>query len=252
MDLTALRRAVAGALGFLTRIPVGRSSAAWEAFQRRPATMVVVGYLVGTILAVIAVVPLPAVTIGVVFPGAIITVLGINHLDGLADCGDAAAVHGPPEERRQVLKDTTLGIGGITAVGLVLIGLALAGIGLASLPARITIGIVIAAEVGADLGMALLAYVGTAAHDGLGAQLIEGATADQAVVPVVLAGPALLTTLPSPAAASAVGAALLVTAGVARWARRALGGISGDSFGAAHELARVAGLHCGIAVWMAL
>ena len=34
-----------------------------------------------------------------------------------------------------------------------------------------------------------------------------------------------------------------------RWARRRLGGVSGDALGATNELARVAALHAGVIAW---
>ena len=39
-------RAIRGAIGFLTRIPVGGSGADWNAFQRAAYSLPVVGYLI--------------------------------------------------------------------------------------------------------------------------------------------------------------------------------------------------------------
>ena len=45
-------KAVAGALGFLTWLPVGRTADHWEAFAARPGVIPAVGYVVGGIVAI--------------------------------------------------------------------------------------------------------------------------------------------------------------------------------------------------------
>ncbi|EMA62824.1 adenosylcobinamide-GDP ribazoletransferase [Halorubrum kocurii] len=259
MVLTALR----GALGFLTRVPVGRDEAAWEAFSRSPWTFPVVGYLVGGLLAVpllLASPPAsaPAPTVALAFVLAVYVVTGIGHLDGVADLGDAAVVHGDREERRRALKDSALGVGGTVALALVVLGLATAALALIEIAAAAggsgaplaALGIVVAAEVGAKAATATLVCVGDAPHEGLGS-VLTGESSAGATLPVLalaapaapLAWPRLLPGL------TALLAALATAALVARWARRRLGGISGDALGATNELARVAALHAGVIAW---
>jgi adenosylcobinamide-GDP ribazoletransferase len=241
-------RALRGAVGFLTRVPIGRSESAWMALGEQPAVMVLAAYAVGGLVAVPVVVPLPPVTVGVGFVLAVLAVTGITHLDGLADLGDAAVVHGSPARRREVMRDTTLGVGGSVALGLALVGLALAGVGLAGLPLREAVGTVVAAEVGAKLAMVGLASVGEATHDGLGSHL-TGATERDLGSGAVLALPALGLTWPSPVAAVSLLAGLVASAVVLAWARARLGGVSGDVFGATNEVARLAALHAGVVAW---
>ncbi|MUW16062.1 adenosylcobinamide-GDP ribazoletransferase, partial [Halorubrum sp. CBA1125] len=127
MSPTALR----GALGFLTRLPVGRDEATWEAFVQSPATFPVVGYLVGALVALPFLLPAPAPTVALAFPVAVYAATGITHLDGVADLGDAAVVHGDAAARRAVLKDSALGVGGTVALVAVVLGLATAAFALA-------------------------------------------------------------------------------------------------------------------------
>ncbi|WP_050033126.1 adenosylcobinamide-GDP ribazoletransferase [Halorubrum halophilum] len=259
MVLTALR----GAVGFLTRIPVGRDEAAWAAFARSPWTFPVVGYFVGALVAapLLLVSPpasVPAPTVAFAFVLAVYAVTGIGHLDGVADLGDAAVVHGDREERRRVLKDSELGVGGTVALALVLFGLATAALALVEIGTTAgtggtplaALGIVVAAEVGAKAATATLVCVGDAPHEGLGSA-VTGESSPRAILPVLaLAAPAALLAWPRLLPGLAALLATLATAAlVARWSRRRLGGVSGDALGATTEIARVAALHAGVIAW---
>jgi adenosylcobinamide-GDP ribazoletransferase len=270
--------AVAGALGFLTRVPVGRSERAWTAFARHPAAAVVPGYVVGVLAAVVLVgvsLVLPGVSPAVAafaYVLAVYALVGINNLDGVADCGDAAVVHGNPERRREVLTDTTTGVGGLAAVALVVAGLALGALAVAGTAPLPALAIVLAAEVGARAGLAGLAGFAEAPHDGLGSAIAEETGPGTLAVAMALAVPAVAWPLATPigdvptteassvvrdvlgepevfAAVGAVAGALAATAVVGAWAHRRLGGANGDVYGAATEVARVAGLHAGVIAW---
>ena len=247
MVLSALR----GALGFLTRLPVGHDEPSWDAFRRTPTAFPLAGYVVGALLAVPVVLPaVPAPVVAFLFVLVLLGVTGITHLDGLADLGDAAVVHGA-DRRHEVLKDAQVGVGGTVAVAAALAGLALAGLALAGLPTRAAAGLVVAAEVTAKLSMAGLAAFGSPAHEGLGSQLL-GATPRGLLPAAALALPATVLTWPSPAAAAGLLAGLAAASLLVRWVRGWLGGVSGDAFGAANELARLAALHAGVLAWYAL
>lgn len=243
MVLTAAR----GAVGFLTRLPLGRSERAWRALGEAPAVMVPAGYLIGAV-AGLAVVLVPGAVAGLAYPAVLVGLTGIAHADGLADVGDAAVVHGSPAERLDVMRDTVTGVGGTVALGLDLLGLALAGLALADAPVRIAVGVVVAAEVGAKLAMVGLAVLGGPARSGMGAQL-AGAAPLQLVAGALLAAPAVVVAWPALAPAVALPAALVGGGLVAAWARAQLAGITGDVFGATNEVARVVALHAGVVAW---
>ncbi|WP_255196561.1 adenosylcobinamide-GDP ribazoletransferase [Halorarius litoreus] len=247
MVLTALR----GAVGFLTRIPVGHDGDAWEAFQRAPVAFPAVGYLVGGLAALplLGVAVLPASTVAAVAVVWLYTLTGITHLDGVADLGDAAVVHGDPGQRVEVLKDTVLGVGGTVALGVVLLAVALGFLGLAATPIRIAVAVVVASEVGAKLSMAGVACLGTARHEGLGSAFTTASGPRSLLPAVVVALPAGLLAWPSPVAAVALVGAVAGGALVSRWANGLVGGVNGDVFGAANELARLTGLHVGVVAW---
>jgi len=242
--------ALRGAIGFLTRLRVGHSEAAWAAFRASPWAFPLAGYAVGGLLALpFALDALPASTLALAYFAAVFGVTGINHLDGVADVGDALVVHGDSDERTRVLKDTTVGVGAVAAVAVVVAGLALGALGVVGLPTRAAIAVVVAAEVGAKLGMAAVACLGTAAHEGLGSQFTERAGRSDLLPAVLVAAPAVVLSWPTPAAAGALAGAF--AAGLlALWRLRALlGGVNGDVFGAVNEVGRVAGLHVGVVAW---
>ena len=245
MVLTALR----GALGFLTRIPVGRDEAAWEAFRRTPAAFPLAGYVVGALLAAPFALGLPRATAAFAFLAWVYLVTGVNHADGLADLGDAAVVHGDPAERRAAMRDTTVGVGAVLSLGVALVGLALGGLALAGAPVVAAVGLVVTAEVAAKLAVAALVCTGTPSHEGFGAAFADRSSAGDLALAVALSVPVVVLAGSIAAGLAALAGALLVAAAVGRWADRRLGGVGGDAFGATNELARVVALHAGVVAW---
>jgi adenosylcobinamide-GDP ribazoletransferase len=247
--------ALRGAVGFLTQLPVRADEADWLAFAATPAAFPAVGYLVGALAALALLFPGVVGAFG--FVAVVVLLTGVNHADGLADLGDAAVVHGDAERRRAVLKDSDVGVGGALALGVALVGLALAALGLADLSWPTALALAVAAEVGAKLGLATLACLGAASHEGFGSAFTERCTPGGLVGPALLALPAALL----PAVSAPADAVPLVTAGFAalaspvavalwlrRWADTRLGGVNGDVFGAANELGRLAALHAALLV----
>ncbi|MXV61964.1 adenosylcobinamide-GDP ribazoletransferase [Natronorubrum sp. JWXQ-INN-674] len=246
--------AARGAAGFLTRLPVGHRDGDWTAFRSRPAAFPIVGYVGGALAALplLAAETLPAPTVALAYLLAVYAVFGIHHLDGVADLGDALVVHGDVERRREVLKDTTTGVGALLAVSAIVAALALAGLALAGVPVFTAVAIAIAAEVGTKLGMAAMACFGRASHEGMGRQFTDAAASRSFVAPAVVAVPVVALSWPAPVAAVALVGALAGLGLPWYWANRHLGGISGDIFGAANEIGRVAGVHAGVIAWTLL
>lgn len=240
MAVNALR----GAFGFLTRLPVRRVDGDWEAFRRSPWAFPVVGYVIGIGAATPFLLPLPGAAMVASYVLVLYLLTGVNHADGLADLGDAAAVHGD-QRRRTVLKDSNLGVGGTLALAVVVVGTAFTVASVADARVYAVLGVVVAAEVGAKLGMALLACYGAAPHEGLGSQFTRNTPEDAAAsllasAPVVVFGPSAVALLGGPVVAFAL----------RRWTVGWLGGVNGDVFGATNELGRLVGLLLGVMAWM--
>ncbi|WP_435115684.1 adenosylcobinamide-GDP ribazoletransferase [Halolamina sp. C58] len=249
MALSALR----GAVGFLTRLPVGGDATDWRAVTESPWAFPVVGVGTGLLLAA------PVVALGgrslpllaaVGYLGLWVGLSGITHLDGVADLGDAAVVHGDAEARVAVLKDSEVGVGAVVALLLATLGTALAVASLAGGSRPLVAAVIVGAEVGAKAAMAALACLATARHEGLGAQFTEpNGPRDLLPVALVLVAAAggvwFLVPAALPGATLTCAAALGGSWLLARWANGLLDGVNGDVFGAVDVAARLAGLVAG-------
>lgn len=252
MILSAIR----GGIGFLTRVPIGHDEEAWDAFRQTPVSFTLVGYPLGAVVALpftlLPVVPTPTV-IGL-YLLILISMTGITHLDGIADVGDAAVVHDDgddPNRRRSVLHDSQVGVGGALAVTVITVLLTLGVLSAADTTPQVTFMFVFTAEIGAKSAMALLVCIGDAAHDGLGAALIDEST-PLSLLPVALSLTPLFFIVPQlgigPTAA-VVSTPLAVAWAMKRWADNTLGGISGDILGSVNEISRAVAIHAGVVVW---
>lgn len=229
-------RALAAGVCFLTRVPLGR----WIAVDGRdvaragavfPLIGASVGMVVGTVAFAFARALSPwlaavlALAIGAVLTGAL-------HLDALADSADALGARSR-KHALEIMRDHAIGSYGAVAVALDL--LLKAG----ALSALIAHGDVVRAAVSAGAlsratPVILACFLPYArADDGLGSPLTRAGTG-RALVALVLA--ATITIALAGWRGAAVGAAaavLTVALGLAM--RRSLGGVTGDTLGAAVE-----------------
>ncbi|MFZ5863205.1 MAG: adenosylcobinamide-GDP ribazoletransferase [Nitrospirota bacterium] len=228
------------AWAFLTVVPLGRRGRAanGEACGRSLAAFPLVGLALGAALAVFS---LAAVRL---FPAALVATLAVLflawfsgglHLDGVADTADACGARSR-EDALRIMKGSTIGTYGSLALFSVL-GLKIAG--LAALPPRALAPALLVmpvlgrwAHVHATVGRPYAREQGTAKA------FVEGATraawwvatVTTLAIAAAAMGPAGL------AAVAVVGATVTVYArGVTRW----LGGVTGDTIGAAGEGAEV-------------
>jgi adenosylcobinamide-GDP ribazoletransferase len=236
------------AIAFLTRVPVRHHPADARDRARSVPWFPVVGAMVGASMAGVYALLEPrlptlgaaalALAVGMVVTGAL-------HEDGLADAVDGIAGGHGPEDRLRIMKDSRHGTFGVLALGTVLVlrvsclGALDAWNGLAALVAAYALG----------RAAVLLLMRGPTAGDGLGAgytaavtpvHVVAGAAAGMALA-AIAAGWAGLVISPCAAAAA------LLTG---LWARRAIGGITGDVLGAAEQVAELTVL-TALAGWAA-
>lgn len=237
------------AVGFLTRIPVPfgpdeapRLTAAAPWF---PVVGAGVGAIGGGVLALAALLP-GAEASGVAAAlglAATVVVTGALHEDGLADTADGLGVLGDRARRLEVMRDSRIGTFGAMALLVWLL------VGWSALRPHATGDAVLAlVAAGALSRWAILvhALLGRPARpDGAILALRVGPVAAVAAtaVAVAVAGLAL-----GPGTGTvALGVAALAGAGLAFGVRRALGGITGDTCGAAAAVAQVAVLVVALA-----
>jgi adenosylcobinamide-GDP ribazoletransferase len=167
---------------------------------------------------------------------AAIMVTGALHEDGLADTADGLWGGWEPARRLEIMRDSRIGTYGVLALVLA-VGLRaslLAGLGLAGFARA-----VVAAEVLGRAAMVALAGWLPPAAPGRGAE----ATGRPGTAGILVAA---VTTLAAAVAASGwwapvpLATAALVTAGCALLFRRRLGGVTGDTLGAAEQVTALA------------
>ncbi|MEZ5407247.1 MAG: adenosylcobinamide-GDP ribazoletransferase [Acidimicrobiales bacterium] len=248
-----------GAIGFLTRVPVG------ERAQRVPlprtlpwfpAVGLLVGLVVGLVAAAVtaAVDPFTGATVAVAV-GALVT--GGLHEDGLADTADGFGGGWTPEERLTIMDDSRQGTFGVLAVvASVAIRVAavahLAGDRTGSAgPWTVVIAVPVAHLLARGWAVGALVTTPPARGDGLGrtaaasgsrrtSSTLAGALAGWVVIAVLVAGP-----VPAVAALAAGAVAALA---VVALSRRKIGGLTGDVAGAVEQLAEMAALTAMAAV----
>jgi adenosylcobinamide-GDP ribazoletransferase len=234
------RRAAGGAadaITFLTILPLRRHApgdlgpaAGWF-----PVVGVLVGALAGALL--VAAEPLVGAQVAATLAvAAVVVVTGALHVDGLADCADALGARGGRERRLAIMRDPAVGVFGTLALilwALLVIG-ALAD--LERTDALLTL--VSAAAIGRWGALLHAVAAPPARRDGLG---VGFAVRPVALVPATLATIAVaLLANPSSRGLAALLAGVLAAALVSLWARRTLGGRTGDTLGATVALGEVA------------
>lgn len=220
------------AVGLLTIVPVGRRELRADGDDGAALWFPLVGGLVGVVAA-------PAYALGEALLGstygaalaltvsAILT--GALHHDGLADTADGLGVRGDLARRHAVMRES--GIGAFGALAVVAFAL-LATAALARLDPPEAAGALVAGHaLGRWAALAQLTFVGPAREDGLGAAFAAGRPAF--AIGTVLAVAIALVAAGIGAGLCAIAGALAGAGAVAWLARRAVGGRTGDTLGAA-------------------
>jgi adenosylcobinamide-GDP ribazoletransferase len=247
--VSAELRGAAAAVAFLTRIPVGRLleldgddvARAGPAF---PLVGAAVGAAVGVVAAALAG-PLPAlVAAGLALAaGALLT--GALHLDGLADTADALGAR-TRERALEIMRDHTIGVYGTVALVLDLLVKAAALAALAERERVLAFAVIAACVARATPVLIAAALPYARAGGGAGASLTRAAPWRAALAGAIGLGIAVAIAGRDGAVLAAVAA---IVAGAAPLAcRRWLGGVTGDTLGAAAELAELAALVAAVAL----
>ena len=229
-------------LSFFTVLPVRRASLQEAAREVRllPLVGLVTG-LPGAVLLLTAHMVPPGVAATLAL-GAVLLAAGLHHADGVLDVGDALMAHGGPGRRREVLRDTRVGIGGLGALFLVYAPTVAALAALcATSPGRAALAL-FAGEVSARSAMLLVLVFGEPADLRSSTLPFVRALSGPHRTPAVIV--ALLAPLPFLLAMSALLAPLVVLAlplvglGALRISAVKFGGIGGDVVGATGEVCR--------------
>ncbi len=202
------------AISFLSTIPAGGD---FEAFRRNLWVMPYAGVVIGAVMAIPLLLP-PSFRLLLALP-LYIAVEGINHIDGLADFGDA--VFAPGNRKREALKDLRVGAGGIVFVATYLILLF-------HLLSRASPLSVIFSQMLAKYSMLLLLVTSKPAWPGMAAEMMRHARGKD----LLLGSLPLLFVALKPSLIFAVVSAVLLALAIAEYGERHFSGVSGDLLGA--------------------
>lgn len=235
------------AIGFLTIFPVPSGNKA--SMGHAPAWFPLVGLGLGGILAGLdyaAGLGLPLLVVGALLLSALLVLTRALHIDGFMDSCDGLFGGYTPERRLAIMRDSHVGAFAVTGcVALLLLKWGL----LVSIPSGARTGLLVVFPCLSRLGilsaMSTFKYV---REEGMGTAFQAGgrwwrvafgsATAMAAGILLLgAAGPVLLA------------AAVLVALGFGWWSSRLLGGMTGDTYGAANEMGEVTALLLGILLY---
>ena len=212
-------RALAGALGFFSTLPVGRDERSFEALRRNLWILPVVGLILGTMMSAMSYLfyltrfPYMAVL-------SYLALEGINHVDALADFGDA--LFAPKDRKLKALKDLNTGVGGTTVVVVYLLGLAM------DFERRVSPMTIIDAQIMAKFGMLIMLTTTEPLWDGMGAYMMEFAGLRDLIV-----GLAFVLAITFLTRYFVVNAIAIVICFVYRfYVLKTFGGVNGDLIGA--------------------
>lgn len=244
-----LRSAVA-AVTFLTAIPLGRSiDVAGRDLRRGLILFPVIGAVIGALMAATAwaaalvMPPLVAAVLGVA-AGTIVT--AAMHLDGLADTADGVGVALAGRDPAAVMHDPRLGTFGGAALALdVLLKVSVLS-GLVAEP-RFPVEAIAAGALGRAAAIALIATLPYAGSSSGAGDWTRSVTLGRSLVGIAVA--CAIGVLAAGWAFGAMAAAsLIVAVSVGRWSRHHLGGVTGDTLGAAAELTETLALTVALAM----
>jgi adenosylcobinamide-GDP ribazoletransferase len=228
---------LAGAITFLTIVPVPAAGAA--GLSSTAVWFPVVGAGIGALAGGVRVLGgdvLGSTVASVLALIVLVVVTGALHQDGLADTADGIGARGSQQQRLEVMRDSATGVFGALA----LVAWALLFVTtVASLDGdRALRALVVACALGRWAALVHAAATSPARADGLGASLHVGRVAlgsATALVMVIVLG---FCGLLAGAAAIATGGAAVVLS--VAFARRRLGGRTGDTLGATVAVVEVA------------
>ena len=229
-------------LSFFTALPLRSSSL--QVAARDVYLLPLVGLisgLPGAIFLLLAYIGPPGVAATLAL-GAVLLISGFHHADGVLDAGDALMVRGTVERRREVLKDTRVGIGGLGALFLVYAPSLAALVALAQhSPARAALALLAAETAARSVMVLVMVFARPATENSSTVPFVQALKACQkrnVALTLALLAP-LVVALPLGGFAPVMVLAIpIVALASTRLSRTAFGGITGDLVGASGETGR--------------
>jgi len=185
-EKNSLLRSIRGLITFSTILPLNTYTTIEEMAKMTwfwPVVSVLAG-LIGLVIGYfLNLLSFPSFVISAIIYSFFIWFNGFHHLDGLIDIGDALMVHGNPEKKVAVMRDSLVGTGGIALFFIVAIitiaildSLILAGI----------LGAILVCEMSAKVGLVSCCITSIPGKDGIGKYFIESMTIPKFIATLII------------------------------------------------------------------
>jgi adenosylcobinamide-GDP ribazoletransferase len=239
------------AVQFLTRIPVPTPSYSADSLARSVKFFPVVGLLVGASAALVHLLLVPhfkRIVVAFIVLTFLVLMTGLIHEDGLADAADGFGGGWNREKTLLIMRDSRIGSYGAAALMLGLLSRILL---LSSLPLALVPQYLIATRVlGQWTTLPLSFYLSPAraksedGKDGQGARIARITSLGSLIAGTIFSFAVVIALLRT-RAAFAIGVAIVVTLVSGLYFQKRIGGVTGDCFGAANQIAEIAVYLCG-------
>ncbi len=237
--ITRRGQEIVAAIGLLTRLPVPRTEPP-PCMAQSAWAWPLIGALLGLVTAVVATTLLqfgvPELICALLVTGLMVLLTGALHEDGLADCADGLPNGSTAAERIRIMRDSRIGAFG-TLTLILAIGLRVACIAALLATPSVTAALIIVGSVSRGVMAVAMGWLPPAAPDGVSAAAGQPSPA----VCVIGLGLALglVIWLAGWAWLPVVALAGMPVAGFCLYARRRIGGQTGDVLGAVQILAEL-------------
>ncbi len=235
--------ALVAAVRLLTVLPVGKGSAEFDerAAANSPAFFPFVGAVIGLASAGVFVAAAEALPVAVAAALAVATpvvLTGALHVDGLGDTCDGLFGGRTRERKLEIMSDPRMGTLGVAAIALAFL---IRWTVVSSLdPDTGWSLLVVAAVLSRGVVSVVVARFQYVRANGIGAAYSNGSSF---VMPLAVVTTVVLTVVFGSLPALVAGiVAVIVGLGIAFYARRLIGGVTGDIYGAVAELTEIAAL----------
>jgi adenosylcobinamide-GDP ribazoletransferase len=239
------------AVQFLTRVPVPAQSYSADSLARSVKFFPAVGLLVGASAALVHLLLAPHLqrdVVAVLVLTFLLLITGLIHEDGLADAADGFGGGRNREQVLLIMRDSCIGSYGAVALALSFLSRILL---LSSLPLALVPQYLIATRVlGQWTTLPLSFYLSPAraeseeGQNGQGARIARITSLGSLIAGTVFSFAVVIALLRA-RASFAIGVAIVVTLVSGLYFQRRIGGVTGDCFGAANQIAEVAVYLCG-------
>ncbi|HET9067581.1 MAG TPA: adenosylcobinamide-GDP ribazoletransferase [Amaricoccus sp.] len=231
------------ALGFLTRLPVGRAGHTPSRMAAATGYFPAAGLLVGLFAALVLLAAsrvLPPVVALLLATAATCLLTGALHEDGLADTADGIGGGRTPARALEIMRDSRIGTYGALALGL---SFALRIAALAAMPLLTAAAALIAAHAASRATLAIVIATGRYARpEGAGSFTAGGLSSPRLALALATGLLGIAAIGPAAGWLAALGALAGLAAGLllSRGFERRLGGYTGDTLGATQQLSETA------------